>query len=233
MKRSSLLIEDVTRLDLKLTDNQWAFAQNERQRIDAHWQQLVETNDTLWNGDILIAQDVFLGDGLLSARFIVSDYASYVAWRDWGHPDKKVFNIFAMPALKTKDGVLIFAEMASHTLNSGKIYPPGGSLEMRDVNEQGEIDLLGSMLTEVKQESGFDLAAATPGGSYAIMDGQRIAFMQQYRCQETFEDVKLIFAKHVDAHKELKRLVPIRARKDIADVMPGYAAAVVEREFKK
>jgi hypothetical protein len=232
MKRSSLLIEDVTRLDLKLTDNQWAFAQNERQRIDAHWQQLVESNDMLWNGDILIAQDVFLGDGLLSARFAVSDYASYVAWRDWGHPDKKVFNIFAMPALKTKDNILVFAEMASHTLNGGKIYPPGGTLEMRDVNERGEIDLPGSMIIEVKEESGFDLATAKPGGSYAIMDGQRIAFMRQYRCEETFADLKLLFAKHVDAHKELKRLVPIRTRKDVSDAMPVYAAAVVEREFR-
>jgi 8-oxo-dGTP pyrophosphatase MutT (NUDIX family) len=232
MKRFSGLIEDVTRLDLKLADVQWAFAQNERARIDAHWQQLVDANSRIWNGDILVAQDVFLGDGLLSARFCVSDYASYVSWRDWGWPDKKAFNIFGMPALRTSDNVLIFAEMAEHTLNGGKVYPPGGSLETRDV-VNGEIDLIRSMQIEVREETGFDLSTSKRGGAYAIMDGQRIAYMQQYATALTFSEVEQIYAAHVDEHQELKRLVPVRGRKDIADAMPAYARAIVEREFKK
>ncbi len=233
MKRFSGLIEDITRLDLRFVEEAWAFAQNERQRIDMHWQELVNKNDKLWNGEILIARDVFLGDGLLSARFSSSDYASFVAWRDWGYPDKQAFNIFGMPALKTSDGVLVFAEMAAHTLNAGKIYPPGGSLELRDVTDRSEIDVERSMRIEVKEETGFDLNSARRGGAYAIMDGQRIALMRQFSTDLTFAEFEMEFASHFDNQKELKCLVPVRSRKDMSEAMPAYALAIVEREFKK
>ena len=35
-------------LDLKLTGERWAFAERERVRIDAHWQELVAINPALW-----------------------------------------------------------------------------------------------------------------------------------------------------------------------------------------
>ncbi len=231
MKDSAPFSEKITSIDLKLTEAPWPFAQNERPRIDAYWQELASANATLWNGNVLIAQDVYLGDGKLSARFTLTDYASMMAWRDWGFPDKKVFNIFGEPALMTSDGVLVFAEMASHTMNAGKIVPPGGSLEMGDVGPNGAIDISASMHRETLEETGFDLSHARADARYAVMDEQRIALVQKFSCAETFADLEHIFHVHVDKNKELTRLVSVRSRKSISPSMPGYAQEIVRQSF--
>jgi 8-oxo-dGTP pyrophosphatase MutT (NUDIX family) len=233
MKPFSGQVEDVTTLDLRLEQVPWAFAQHDRPRIDAHWQSLSESNPSLWNGSILIARHVVLGNGTLAARFALTDYASYVAWRDWGHPDKQACNVFGMPALKTSDDVLVFAEMSAHTLNAGKLYPPGGSLEQRDVKADATIDVLGSITIEVTEETGLDLTNAAAGGLYVIRDGPRVAVMRQYQLPQTFSKLEQHFARHQDHHKELVRLVPIRSRDDIVDAMPVYAQQIVIKEFTK
>jgi 8-oxo-dGTP pyrophosphatase MutT (NUDIX family) len=233
MKDSQPFSEIIESVDLKMTDAPWPFAQNERARIDAHWQELANANATIWNGNVLIAQDVYLGDKKLVARFSLTDYASLMAWRDWGFPDEKVFNIFGMPALMTSDNVLVFAEMASHTMNGGKIFPPGGSLEMADVVEWGVVDVEGSMYRETLEETGFDLTSARAAERFVIMDQQRIAVMQKFSCAETFADLERVFKVHVDDKKELTRLVPVKSRRSISPAMPPYAQEIVRHVFKK
>jgi hypothetical protein len=231
MMHFSGLIEDVRDLDLRLTDEPWAFSERERVRIDAHWQETVTRNPALWNGDILMARDVFLGDSKLSARFVKTDYASFVAWRDWGWPDKGTFNLFGMPSLITSDGALVYAEMAAHTLNAGRIDAPGGSLEMRDVLEDGTVDVDRSIIIETIEEVGFDLATARRGTGYVVMEGQIIAFVRRYHAQETFAALEARFAGHHDAFEELRRLVAVRSRRDITDAVPSFAAGAIMKEF--
>ena len=40
-----------------------------------------------------------------------TDYASFLAWRDWGFPDASVFNVFASAALQAADGAFLLGEM--------------------------------------------------------------------------------------------------------------------------
>lgn len=231
MKDSAPFSEALASIDLMLSDVPWPFAQNERKKIDQHWQELVQTNPALWNGDVLIGHSVYLGSGRLSARFTLTDFASLMAWRDWGFPDKLAFNVFGMAALTTSDEVLVFAEMSDHTMNAAKIFPPGGSLEMRDVVEGGIVDIEGSMFREMKEETGFDLALARPGPRFAVMDEQRIAVLQRFTCAETFADLQRVFAVHEDSNRELKRLVPIKSRAAICDAIPAYAQEIVRQVF--
>ncbi len=224
-----LRTEKLAHIDLRATQEVWPFSILERQRIDAAWRKRVEINPTLWNGRVLIARDVKLELGCLSARMSETDYASFIVWRDLGWPDKNAFNIFAMGVLQTVDGALVYGEMNDHTYNAGQIYPPGGSLEPRDILADQTVSLDTSISHEVFEEIGKDLSACQLGLRHAIVDGQRIAVVQTYACNETFQELQKAFKEHVHGQEmpELRRLIAIRSTADISIYMPKWAQEVV------
>ncbi len=224
---SSLRCERVASLALRFVDGEWDFAQREREMIDAAWQRRVKENPSLWNGEVLVARNVRLVDGVLSAEHCKTDYASFVVWRDLGWPDKTAFNIFGMGVVVTADGALVFGEMSAHTLNSGAIYPPGGSLEPKDVLPDGSVGIDHSIAEELGEEIGFDVAGCLRGEQYAVFDRQRIAVVQSYFCDVTFSQMEDNFLQHVvgDAQPELSRLVAVRSEADISVAMPDWAKA--------
>ena len=127
---AGLVPHPIKSLDLRLRAGKWAFADAERTRIATHWRKLADANPKIWNGDVLICTHVELKDDEVKADFLRTDYASFVAWRDWGWPDKTVCNLFVSAAVVSADRAVLYGRMSGHTLNAGKVYPPGGSLEM-------------------------------------------------------------------------------------------------------
>src|SRR6267143_890891 len=97
-------IHRVTTLDLKFEPSDWPFAQQRRAEIDPE----------------------FAGERF-AARYFETDFASFLAWRDWGFPDNNVFNGFGMGALRCADGAFVMGEMGAHTANAGRIYFPSGT----------------------------------------------------------------------------------------------------------
>jgi hypothetical protein len=224
---SSLRCERVTSVDLRFVEGVWDFANRERAVIDAAWQKRVRANPSLWNGEVLLALDVRLADGVLSANHCKTDYASFVVWRDLGWPDKAAFNIFGMGVVVTADGALVYGEMGAHTLNAGAIYPPGGSLEPKDVMPDGSVGIDHSIAEELGEEIGFDVSGCLRGEQYAVYDRQRIAVVQSYFSTMTFAQMEANFRQHVvgEAQPELSRLVAVRSEADISDAMPDWAKA--------
>ena len=115
----------------------------EQQRLKPH----------LWNGRVLLGRDpVFAGDRL-SASYFETDFASFLAWRDWGFPDKEVFNGFGMGALLASDGAFVCGVMGEQTANAGRIYFPSGTPDLDDI--RGEtVDIAGSVMRELEEETG-------------------------------------------------------------------------------
>jgi 8-oxo-dGTP pyrophosphatase MutT (NUDIX family) len=174
-------------LDLHLRSGSWAFAQAEKPRIGEHWRKLADQNPKIWNGDVLICTDVVLKDGGLKGDFIKTDYASFVAWRDWGWPDRTVCNVFGSAAVLSADKAVLYGRMAGHTLNAGKVYPPGGSLEMKDVTPTGRVDVMGSITRELEEETGLKAADAERGELLAIFDEHRVSVAQVFHFAEPAE----------------------------------------------
>jgi hypothetical protein len=224
---SSLRCERVTSIDLRFVEGEWDFANRERAVIDAAWRKRVQANPSLWNGEVLVARDVCLVDGELSAEHCKTDYASFVVWRDLGWPDKTAFNIFGMGVVVTADGALVYGEMGAHTLNAGAIYPPGGSLEPKDVMPDGSVGIDHSIAEELAEEIGFDVSGCLRGEQYAVFDHQRIAVVQSYFSEMTFAQMEANFRLYIadEAQPELSRLVAVRSVVDISDAMPEWAKA--------
>src|SRR3979411_1924710 len=128
------VIHRITQLDLSVQPWSWRFAERRRADIDAHFAIEQREKPRIWNGRILLGRDPDFTEGSFSAQYFEADFASFLAWRDWGFPDKDVFNGFGMGALRTSDGAFVLGEMSRHTANAGRIYFPSGTPDLDDIS---------------------------------------------------------------------------------------------------
>jgi hypothetical protein len=221
--------EEITGLDLRCTGGCWAFEAEHRAAIADHWHKLIAANPKLWNGRTLICTRAAVEQGKFRAEFAEIDYASFVAWRDWGRPDASVVNCFGVPAVFSSDGALLIGVMGATTLNAGKAYPPAGSLEPKDVRPDGTVDILGNMQAELMEETGLDLAEARPGRMAVIFEGPRLAVAQRFDVPLSFAAIEQRFAAHAaaDEHAELAAVEGLRHGSQIDSRMPGYVAELL------
>lgn len=154
---SPAVIYRVTQLDLTWDNWDWPFAQARRAEIDAHFVARQAEKPKLFNGTVLLAREAVFSAGRLSSIYFKTDFASFLAWRDWGFPDQSVFNGFGMGVLRSSDGAFALGEMAAHTANAGKIYFPGGTPDPSDCRGD-RLDIASSVAREVEEETGLSAA---------------------------------------------------------------------------
>src|SRR3981189_2060879 len=144
------VIHRVTALDLPVETWSWPFAEARRAEISAHFAEKQRDKPEMWNGLVLMGRNPVFAGERLSASYFETDFASFLAWRDWGFPDKDVFNGFGMGALRCADGAFVLGEMAQHTSNAGRIYFPSGTPDLDDISG-ATVDIAGSVAREVEE----------------------------------------------------------------------------------
>ncbi len=149
----SFEIVPIKRLELAVAPRPWPFAQQRHGEIAQYFDKLRATKPAVWNGRILLLHQHAIAGDVFRGAYFETDYASFIAWRDWGFPDPTVRNCFSLGALRGVDGGFLLGVMSSHTLNAGKIYFPGGTPDPADIAE-GMVDLAGSIRREVAEETG-------------------------------------------------------------------------------
>src|SRR3569832_834626 len=174
----SSTIHRVTTLDLGVRPVVWPFAEERRAEIEAHFAEQQRERPKIWNGRVLLGRDAVFTGGHLAATYFEADFASFLAWRDWGFPDSDVFNGFGMGALRASDGAFVMGEMAHHTANSGRIYFPSGTPDLDDVRD-GTLDIPGSVVREIEEETGLNPADYSAEEDWhCVVTGHSIAMMQ-------------------------------------------------------
>ncbi len=229
-------IVPVEAVGLKFEQRDWPFSLENRARIDAHWQTVREKKPALFNGSLLQLYDWTIENGKLSGRLSKIDFASFLAWRDWGYTDRTVRNLFGAPIIRSSDNVLIYGLMAPHTANAGKIYPPSGSLDDNDIVDRSRVDLFGSTGRELQEETGLDVRSADMTGLYAILDGPRLAVAVCLQFRETADELEAAILRHIGAQEnpELCGIVRIRSEQDIDhSKMPSHAVAIIRKTFSE
>lgn len=225
------MIVAVRNLDLALGQPGWTFATERRSEIDGYWTELKSRRPGIWNGQIILGRRPRLDGDRLILRCFTTDYASFIAWRDWGWPDREVIDCFGAGVIRSSDDALLFGRMAEHTLNGGKIYPPSGGLEPRDVGADGRINVIGSMRRELVEETGLDAGEARWGPLWAVADGCRLALAQELHFSATAAEL----ARQVEAHiasqrrPELAGIAVLRAGDELSAELPNFAAAIARR----
>ena len=165
-------------LDLRFAPRAWPFAQQRRVAIDRHFAELKSKIPSLWNGRVMLLSNWAIADRSFVGTYFDTDFASFLAWRDWGVPDPSVRNCFAQGALRAADGAFLLGVMAAHTANAGKIYFPSGTPDLNDVSGD-RVDLFGSVMRELAEETGLAAGDVTPtSGWHAVFAGPRIGIMK-------------------------------------------------------
>jgi len=230
---TSPLIHRVTTLDLAVRPVVWPFAEERRAEITAHFAEKQRERPKLWNGRVLLGRDAVFTGGHLSATYFETDFASFLAWRDWGFPDKAVFNGFGMGALLASDGAFIMGEMASHTANSGRIYFPSGTPDLDDVVD-GALDIAGSVVRELGEETGLTEAEyRIEPGWHCVVTGPTLAMLQVINLDMPGDVARARIEANLarETEPELSAIHIVRGLSDLTPAMPRFVTAFVEQQF--
>lgn len=175
-------IRRVAEIDALVVPHRWDWAEANADAIAAHWGRRTAERPAMFNGRVLMLAGLDGSDDRLGARFFETDYANMTAWLDLGCPDDTVGNGFAMGALRSRDGSFLLGRMAGHTANAGQLYFPAGTPDLGDVTATGEVDLAGSILREITEETGLGPSdvAVSPGWTIVEAAG-KLAFMREVR----------------------------------------------------
>jgi ADP-ribose pyrophosphatase YjhB (NUDIX family) len=223
-------IHRVTTLDLTVRPWAWPFAQMRRAEIDAHFAEKQREKPALWNGRVLLGRNPVFGGERFSASYFETDFASFLAWRDWGFPDKDVFNGFGMGALLSQDGAFALGEMGRHTANAGRIYFPAGTPDLDDVRGEA-LDIEGSVAREVEEETGLAPNDYRPAAHWdCVFTGHAVAMMRLLRVEMPGEALRArIEANLARQHQpELERIYLVRGTEDLTAAMPRFVTAFIE-----
>ncbi|MGM4919023.1 NUDIX hydrolase [Tardiphaga sp. 813_E8_N1_3] len=224
---AELVLLPVKELDLVYREWRWPFAHEHRNKIDAHFTEARRAKPEMFNGQILMARDpVFAGD-TFSARYFQTDFASFLAWRDWGFPDASVFNGFGMGALRTSDGAFVLGEMGQHTANAGKIYFPAGTPDLNDLRGDA-VDIPGSVTRETAEEVGLtpdDYRAADQWD--VVQAGSLMAMIRILDLAVPGDAVRARIEASLATQddQELSAIHLVRSVSDFTETMPAYIRA--------
>ena len=226
-------IHRVTTLDLPVRPFEWPFATERSEEIDAHFAGKQREKPELWNGRVLLGRNAVRAGDHFSADFFETDFENFLAWRDWDFPDAGVFNGFGMGALRSSDGAFLLGEMGAHTANAGRIYFPAGTPDPDDVSD-GRLDLAGSVVREVAEETGLQAADYAMDTHWScVFAGPSIAMIRILRVELSGEALKARVEAHLarETQPELRAIHLARSRSDILPVMPRFVSAFLEAQF--
>jgi 8-oxo-dGTP pyrophosphatase MutT (NUDIX family) len=227
------VIHRVTTLDLSFRPEPWPFADERRADIDAHFA-IEQREKPIWNGRILLARDPLFAGARFSASYFEADFASFLAWRDWGFPDKHVFNGFGMGALRCSDGAFILGEMGRHTANAGRIYFPAGTPDLDDLNG-GAVDIAGSVARELEEETGLTPADYRASAHWdCVVSGSAIAMIRLLDVDSPGEVLRERIEANLARQRqpELSAIHLVREVGDLTAATPRYVAAFIEAQLK-
>ena len=223
----------LTRLDLRFEPAHWPFADERRAEIDAHFAKLRAEKPQMWNGRVLLLRRGEIAAGVLSGAYSEVDFASFIAWRDWGFPDKAVRNCFAMAAVRSPDGAFLLGVMGAHTATAGRIYFPAGTPDRQDLAGDA-VDLERGVMRELAEETGLTLSDVVPeAGWTAVLHGQRIALMKIVEARASADALAARIRAFLSTHKqpELADMHIVRTLSDLRPSMPAFVTAFLKERL--
>jgi 8-oxo-dGTP pyrophosphatase MutT (NUDIX family) len=225
----------IEHLELRFAPRRWDFAEERRADIDAHFAALQRERPSLWNGQVLMLSDYEVVGTTLRGSCLQTDFASFMAWRDWGYPDPTMRNCFAHAALTAADGAFLLGEMGPHTANPGSIYFPGGTPDPSDLND-GRVDLEANLRRELTEETGLTAAdVQLEPGWVAVLAGQRVALNKILHSAEPAAALRARIMRHIasDRHPELADIHILRGVADLDDRIPDFVQAFLMRAWEE
>ncbi len=221
--------------EIQVEERPWPFAAARRAAIDRHFVERQQDEPALWNGRVLLVSRYAVDGGVLRGACFETDFASFLAWRDWGFPDPDVCNVFAAAALRGADGAFLLGEMAPHTANAGRIYFPCGTPDPADI-VAGKLDLAGSLRRELAEETGLAIEALAAEPAWQVVrDRGFLAVLKLLTARENAAALRARILQHLagEARPEFSDIHIVRAPADLDDCVPPFVVAYLEQAWRR
>lgn len=218
----------------------WAFEREEAARIAEFWHAFHAANPASFNGRVFLQHRARFDDGTCYGDFLETDFAAFLAWRAFGFPvppgsPPALRNAFAMAALRAADGAFLLGEMGPDTANAGKIYFAAGTPDPADRLEDGTIDLAGSVLREMSEETGLRADEVRVGDGWICVDmPPRVAYMRDVTIDMPANAARALMLSRMKAmdERELVDIHIVRGPCDIDETrMPPFQVAYLRWAF--
>jgi 8-oxo-dGTP pyrophosphatase MutT (NUDIX family) len=232
----NMQIVELDRVEIAVEPWSWEFATARRKEIERNFAARRREQPALWNGRILLLHRYAISDGVMRGACFETDYASFLAWRDWDFPDAGVFNVFASAALQASDGAYLVGEMAPHTANAGAVYFPCGTPDPEDVSGDGALDLAGSVSRELLEETGLDIGTLQIATGWSLVrDRCFLALMKRLTARQSAKELRDRTMRHLasEAQPEFSDIRIVRGHADLDPRMPRFLIAFLEEAWRQ
>jgi len=220
-------IAALERVEIALTPWRWEFAHGRADEIARHFAARRRQQPSLWNGRVLLVHRHAVDDGVLRGACFETDYASFLAWRDWGCPDTGVSNVFAAAALQAADGAYVIGRMAAHTSIPSQWLFPCGTPDPNDVTA-GMLDLAGSARRELSEETGLRIdSMQAEAGWTMVRDKGFLALIKRVVAAENADELcaRIMSFLAREARPEFSEIRTVRGVADVDVDMPRFLRA--------
>ncbi|MBJ7577067.1 hypothetical protein JHC09_04105 [Devosia sp. MC532] len=220
----------ITALDIRFSHEAWPLPQALRAAVGETWARKLQENPHLWDGRIIgVSVPEIDGNGVLRATAYEDAFSAFMTWRDQGFPEIGLRNLFGSALIISSDNAIILGVMGADTANAGRIYPPAGSLEPRDVLPNGSVDVRRSTEIELMEETGLSYADGVEGEMVAVFDGPRVSVARALYFPHTAEDMLATIRANLDMQeeRELADVVAVRSKAELeafGEPLPYVAA---------
>jgi 8-oxo-dGTP pyrophosphatase MutT (NUDIX family) len=228
-------IVHLERLELAYVPQPWRFADERRADIDRYFAGLMQAKPGLWNGRMLLLAEHAIERDVLRGSYLDTDFASFIAWRDWGFPDAGVVNCFAMGALRASDGAYLLGVMGPQTVNAGRVYFPAGIPDPDDI-VGGRVDLDRNVRREMAEETGLGPGDYRAGEHWVcVRTGPRLAMMKPLQAPEPAGPLRERILAHLarDPVPELSDIRIVRGPADLDAMMPPFVVAFLNEMWSR
>jgi hypothetical protein len=224
---NEMAVLPIARLDLRYAPRPWPFADAHRAEVDRHFADLKREKPALWNGRVLLLHEHAIDGTVFRGAYLETDFASFIAWRDWDFPDRSIKNCFSLGALRGTDGGFLLGVMGTHTANAGKIYFPAGTPDPDDIAGE-QVDLAGNIWRELAEETGLAPTDfhAEPGW-FAVLAGARIALVKILQARQNSDALRARILAHLarEHEPELADIRIVHGAADLDPMMPSFIVA--------
>ncbi len=226
----------IAALDCRFEPKSWGFAEENREAIAANWRKFIADKPRSFDGKVFLQHRWTLEHGVYRAEYLETSYSNFIAWRDFGYPGAPMRNGFSMAALQARDGAYLLGVMGAGTANAGKIYFAAGTPDRDDLKPDGTIDLAGSVLREMTEETGLGLDEVRVEPEWhGVIHGPRAAFMRPVTIDLSAEAARALILERMKTLPE-EELADIYIARGPGDIdprrMPPFQAAYLEAMFR-
>jgi 8-oxo-dGTP pyrophosphatase MutT (NUDIX family) len=195
-------ITHVTALDVRCVERAWPWADTNEAEIEAFWEREKAKQPKLFDGPVFMFADLRIEGGTFHAVCFETRFSRLLYAKALGFPDPEVVNGFAMGALRAADGAFLLGVMGPQTANRGQIYFAAGTPDPSDRRHDGTLDLMGSVVRELAEETGLRNGDYEVGeGWVAVRDRGLLAFLRPVRLAEPAAEAR---ARMLGRMKQLK-----------------------------